>query len=217
LAQTYLGSLPSVAGEETWRNTRPPLPEGIVEETVKGGIEPRSEVNIYYSGRFTPTVESRVALQATTRVLDIMVREDLREARGGIYGAGISSTAENVPTGEYQTHISFTTEPTRVVELTDAVFAQIADLRANGPSPQNFAKVHEQLRRDHEENLQDNNAWLSWLQRYLIDQEGPPTEIARIDAVIAALTPADIQAMAAAIFPEDQHVTLVLHPQDYQP
>jgi zinc protease len=217
LAQTYLGSLPSIEGEETWRNTRPPLPAGIIEETVNGGIEPRSEVNIYFSDLFTPTVESRVALQATTRVLDIMVREDLREERGGIYGAGISSTAENFPTGEYQTQISFTTEPTRVVELTDAVFAQIADLRENGPSPENFAKVHEQLRRDHEENRQDNNAWLTWINRYLVDQEGPLTEIERIDEVIAALTPSAIQAVANAIFPEDQHVTLVLHPQGYQP
>jgi zinc protease len=217
LAQTYLGALPAREGDESWRNTRPPLPQGIVEETVNGGIEPRSEVNIYFNGQFTPTVESRVSLQAMTRVLDIMVREDLREERGGIYGAGISSTAENFPAGEYQTRISFTTEPTRVVELTDAVFAQIADLRKDGPTPENFAKVQEQLRRDHEENLQDNNAWLSWINRYVVDQEGPLADIERIEGVIDGLTPAGIQAMANAVFPEDRHVTLVLHPQDYQP
>ena len=77
----------------------PALPEGLIEETVNAGVDPRSEVQIYFNGPFTPTVESRVALQAMARVLDIMVREDLREERGGIYGAGISSTAEPSPKG----------------------------------------------------------------------------------------------------------------------
>ena len=216
LAQTYLGALPAVAGDETWRDTRQPLPEGIIDETVNAGIDPRSEVQIYFDGPFTPTIESRVALQAMTRVLDIMVREDLREKRGGIYGAGISSYAEPHPEGRYQTQISFTAEPTRVVELTDAVFAEIKDLSENGPSATNFAKVTEQLRREHEENLQSNDAWASWINRYVVDGEGPLTDIARINDVIDALTPAEIQAMAAAVLPPDRHVTLVLHPKDFK-
>ena len=216
LAQTYLGALPAVAGDETWRDTRPPLPEGIIDETVNAGIDPRSEVQIYFDGAFTPTIESRVVLQAMTRVLDIMVREDLREARGGIYGAGISSYAEPHPEGRYQTRITFTAEPTRVVELTDAVFAEIKNLSEKGPSAANFAKVTEQLRRDHEENLQSNDAWVSWINRYVVDAEGPLTDIGRMNEVIDALTPADIQAMAAAVLPADKHVTLVLHPQDFK-
>jgi zinc protease len=216
LAQTYLGALPAAAGEETWRDMRPDLPVGTIEETVNAGIDPRSEVQIHFDGPFTPTVESRVALQAMTRILDIRVREDLREERGGIYGAGITSYAEPYPAGEYQTRITFTAEPTRVVELTDAVFAEIKDLRDNGPSAANFAKAQEQLRRDQEENLQDNNAWLTWINRYAVDTEGPLADIERIDEVIATLTPADVQAMAAAVLPEDRHVMLVLHPKGFQ-
>jgi zinc protease len=216
LAQTYLGALPAAGGEETWRNVRPPHPEGVIAETVNAGIEPRSEVQIYFHGPFTPTVESRVTLQAMTRVLDIMVREDLREARGGIYGASVSSTAEPFPAGEYQTRISFTAEPTRVVELTDAVFAEIKNLRDNGPSETNFTKARAQLRSQHEENLQDNNAWLTWINRFVVDTEGPLTDIERIDEVIDAVTPAAIQALAQEVLPDARHVTLVLHPEDFQ-
>ncbi len=100
--------------------------------------------------------------------------------------------------------------------MTDAVFAEIKDLSENGPSATNFAKVTEQLRREHEENLQSNDAWVSWINRYVVDAEGPLTDIGRINDVIDALTPADIQAMAAAVLPEDRHVTLVLHPQDFK-
>jgi zinc protease len=217
LAQTYLGNLPAAAGSETWRDTRPPLPEGIIDETVNAGIDPRSEVQIYFDGPFTPTIESRAALQAMTRVLDIMVREDLREERGGIYSAGIASYAEPHPEGRYQTRITFTAEPTRVVELTDAVFAEIKDLSENGPSATNFAKVKEQLRRQQEESLQSNDAWVAWINRYVVDAEGPLSDIARITDVIDALTPQEVQTMAAAVLPEDRHVTLVLHPRDFKP
>ena len=215
LAQTYLGALPSEEGDETWRDARPPLPEGVIAETVNAGIDPRSEVQIYFDGPFSPTVESRVALQAMTRVLDIMVREDLREQRGGIYGAGVSSYAEPHPQGNYQTSINFTAEPTRVVELTDAVFAEIKDLRDNGPSEANLAKAKEQLRRQQEQDLQNNDAWVNWINRYVVDAEGPLTDIERIDEVINAVTPEDVQAMAAAVLPKDRHVTLVLHPKDF--
>jgi zinc protease len=152
-----------------------------------------------------------------TRVLDIMVREDLRETRGGIYGAGIGSSIQALPEGQYQTRIQFTAEPTRVVELTDAVFAQIKSLREDGPSEANFAKAREQLRLDHEENLQDNAAWLTWMRRYLTGAEGDLDEILRIEQALDAVTPADVQAMAAAVLPEDEHVTLILYPEDFQP
>jgi zinc protease len=146
-----------------------------------------------------------------------MVREDLREARGGIYGAGISSSVEVLPGGQYQTRIQFTAEPTRVVELTEAVFAQVQSLRDNGPSAENFAKAQEQMRLDHEENLETNSAWLTWMERYLTGVEGSLDQILRIDEMIDTITPEDVQTMAAAVLDADDHVTLILYPQDFQP
>jgi zinc protease len=186
-----------------------------VTATVNAGIDPSSQVRMYFTGPFTPTLENRVALQLMTRVLDIMVREDLRETRGGIYGAGIGSSIEALPKGQYQTRVQFTAEPTRVVELTGAVFTQIKNLRDNGPDATNFAKAHAQLRLDHEENLQNNAAWLTWMDRYLSGAEGSLDEILRIGAVIDSVTPADVQALAAAVLPEDEHVTLILYPEGF--
>jgi zinc protease len=217
LAQTYLGALPSQPEEEAWRNMRPARPEGVIQETVNAGIEPRSEVQIYFDGPFTPTVESRVALQAMARVLDIMVREDLREARGGIYGASVSASAEPLPSGEYGVQISFTAEPTRVAELTEAVFTEIQMLREDGPSEANFTKARAQLRSQHEENLQNNEAWLAWINRFTVDGEGPLSDVPRIEEEIDALTPAAIQAVAQQVLPEDRHVTLILHPEGFEP
>jgi zinc protease len=215
LAQSYIGSLPGGSRQETWIDRSPELPQGVISETVNRGKEARSVVQIVFSGPFTPTVENRVAARLVESVLDIQVREDLREARGGIYGAGVSVSIDNLPRPTYSFEIQFTAEPTRVAELVEAVYMQIADLRTNGPSADNFAKAHEQARRNHEENLKDNGAWMSWLGRYLLDQEDEVSAVLRIDDAIASATPAEVQAMAQQLFPTDRHVTLILHPEGF--
>jgi zinc protease len=217
LAATYLGTLPATEQAETWRDVGPDLPEGTVEETVNKGIDPSSSVALVYSGPFTPTVENRVALNMVRGVLDILVREDLREARGGIYGAGIGAGIEVVPEETYEVSIWFTAEPTRVNELVGAVFTQVADLRDNGPSEVNFEKVREQLLRDHEENLEDNNAWLTWMDRYLTTGEGELADILRIQEAIENVTPEQVQAMAQQVLNSDDYVRLILHPEGFEP
>ena len=102
------------------------------------------------------------------------------------------------------------------MELTEAVFTQIRDLRDNGPSATNFAKAHEALRLDHEENLQDNGAWMGWMDRYLTGVEGTLDDILRIDEVIDSVQPESVQAMAQAVLTEDEHVTLILYPEGFE-
>lgn len=217
LAQTYLGNLPTSSAAETWRNLEPPLPQGVVTETVNKGIEERSTVRLIFSGPFTPTVESRVALQMVEGIADILVREELREKRGGIYGAGVRGQVASVPEGRYQFEINFTADPKRVDELVDAALAQLADLRDNGPSADNFAKVHEQLRRGNEERLKQNGAWLTWLTRYLTTPEGDLADIPAITQAIETVTPEQVQAAAAELLRPDRYVRLVLHPEGFQP
>ena len=104
-------------------------------------------------------------------------------------------------------------EPERVEELPAAVFEQITLLREYGPSASNYARVLRQLRRDHEENLQSNAAWLQWLILYVLNQPGQLSEILRVDEVIEAITPEDIRALANELLPEDRNVVLIQHPQ----
>ncbi len=216
LAQTYIGSLPGGGRHETWVDHSPELPAGVIRETVNKGKEPRSIVQIVFSGPFTPSVESRTAGRLVESILDIQVREDLREARAGIYGAGVSVNISALPRPQYHFEIQFTAEPTRVAELVDAVFAQINDLTSNGPTADNFAKAQEQMRRNHEENLKNNDAWMAWLSRYVFDQEDDISAMLRIEDAIANATPEQVQAMAQQLFPADRHVTLILHPEGFE-
>jgi zinc protease len=214
-AQQYLGALPAAEGDETWRDVRHALPEGIIEETVYAGIEARSEVNIYFTGEFSPTLENEVALDMLVEMLEGAIVENLRGTRAGVYEAQVTSQATALPDGRYEVVIKFSAEPQRVEELKDAVFEEIALLREYGPTASNYARVLRQSRRDHEENLLDNGTWLQWINRFALEQPGLLNEIQRIDEVIEEVTPEDIQALALALLPADRHVTLILHPEDF--
>ncbi len=215
LAQSYLGTLPGGGRSETWRDLMPELPEGIIEQTLNKGQDARSVVSISFSGPFTPTLENRLAARMAQGVLDILVRQDLREARAGIYGAGVGVSIQTTPDPEFSFDIEFTAEPTRVNELVEAVFTQIDDLRDNGPSADNFAKVHEQVLRNHQENLKSNDAWATWLDRYIVENEANPETILAIADAIDNMTPERVQAMAQQLFPTDRRVELILHPEGF--
>ena len=74
-------------------------------------------------------------------MLDILIREELREERGGVYSSGVAAFANKLPEPNYLGYVSFGAEPDRVDELVEAAFAEIEDLQADGPSEENLAKA----------------------------------------------------------------------------
>jgi zinc protease len=214
-AQQYLGALPAARGGEAWRDVRPALPAGIVEETVYAGIEARSEVNIYFSGEYSSTLENEVAVDMLVEILEGAITENLRGTRAGVYEVEVTSQTAASPSGRYELAIKFSAEPQRVEELKAAVFEEIALLHEYGPTASNYARVLRQFRRDHEENMLDNGTWMAWIIRFAVEQPGLLSEILRMDEVIEEVTPEDIQALARTLLPQDRHVTLILHPKDF--
>jgi zinc protease len=217
LAQQYLGTLPADRRSESWSDRMPPLPGEPIAEALYKGIDPRSYVFVDWTTPFSPTLEGRVAARALENVVDILVREQLREEMGGIYGAGVSTFVEAIPNGELTVRIQFTAEPGRVVELVDALEQIVAQVVTEGPDAEVVERARQQLLSNHEENLQVNDAWLTWLDRYVVEGEGPATDVLLLDEAIEAVTAADLQALARQAFAEDAEIRLELFPAENAP
>lgn len=217
LLQKYLGNLPASGAAEVAVDRMPAPPQEVITDTLNKGIDPTAYVDMAWKNPLTPTVDSRVTLRAMENALDIRVREVLREDMGAIYGAGVSGSVASNPENEYDLTISFTVAPTRAVEAVNAVHDIIADLRANGPSDDVLSRAKQTLLSNQEENLENNDAWLTWLERYVVDGEGPASDALTISDAIKAVTAEDVQKMAEAMLPEDARVELILYPQDYTP
>ena len=74
LILSYLGGLPSINRQESWKDTGIRPPAGKIEKTVIRGIEPKSRVSIIFSGPMKWTREENYYLRSMAGVLDIKLR-----------------------------------------------------------------------------------------------------------------------------------------------
>jgi zinc protease len=133
------------------------------------------------------------------------------------YSPGVSTRVDLWPETRYAVGINFTDQPTRTKELLTATFAQISDLRANGPTATELATAKEQEKRSHEGELRQNSYWLNTLTNYGIDPQQDPGVALGLDARIDKVSAADLQAAARQFLKADQYVQVVLYPAAMQP
>lgn len=210
LIQRYLGNLPS--GSTLDRAGDPGIrpPAGVVERVVRKGIEPKSQTAMVFTGAAKLSRLERSVLSALGSVLELRLREELREELGGTYSVGVSASASRVPRDEYRVSISFGSDPARADTLVRAVFAQIDTLQTTGPRPADVAKVKETLIRSRETNLRQNGWWLGQLLASVRDGDPPA---APLDPLLATLTADSLRAAARAYLDRTRFVRVTLLPE----
>ncbi|MDB4949885.1 MAG: peptidase domain protein [Gemmatimonadetes bacterium] len=166
LVERYLASLPATGAHETWRDRGVRPPTGVVRRTVRRGLEPKARTELVFTGGMEFSRASGVALRALSDVLEIRLRERLREDLGGTYGVGVGASSQRDPAPMYRVSIDFGADPGRLDELTRVVFQQIELLKRDGPTPQELDKVREEMRREKEISLRDNGWWTMQLVSY---------------------------------------------------
>ena len=102
LVETYLASLPATDREETWRDVGVERPSEPVEIVVERGIEPKATVWLVLHGDAPWSREEEHTLATLGRVLQIRLREVLREELGAVYGASVETELLLAPPGSLQ-------------------------------------------------------------------------------------------------------------------
>jgi zinc protease len=212
LVRQWLGALPSRGRVERPRDIIVSPPQGVVTRTVVRGVEPKSLTRLVFSGPFVFDRRSRYVLGALADLLEIKLRESLREELGGTYGAGVGSSASREPRQEYRVSVEFGSAPERADELVAAVFAVIDTLQTAGPAQKDVAKVTEAHRRDRETALKQNGYWLGQLSTY--DRLGwDPKLILTGAQLIDSLTPQMLRDAARRYLRRDNYVRVTLMPE----
>ncbi len=212
LLETYLGGLPSNGQKETWKDPNIIKKEGMVNSRIKMGKTQKDLVGIYFHGQTPWTEESSYIFNSMIKVLDIQLREALREDKGGVYGVGVNGAFAERPKNAYGINIQFNTEPARVNELIKSVYDNIDSLKQNGTTEEKIKKVKETQRREREMSLKENNFWLNAIQYY--DEYGK--DINTLDDYykkIDGLTAQKIKEAFNKYFDMDNHIEVVLEPE----
>ena len=212
LVERYLGSLPSLHRQETWKDTGPHPPRGVVTKAVDKGIEPKSRNAIVFTGSFQYDQEHRIAIRAMSEILQNRLREVLREDLGGTYSVGVSPTYDKVPKQEYAISIEFGSAPERSEALTKTVFEQIELLKTNGPTAQQLADVKETFLRDFEQSTKNNGYMLNQISLRYEYGEDMATFMA-IPDLYRKLTPAAVQDAAKTYLDINNYVRVTLLPE----
>jgi zinc protease len=209
----YVGSLPS-----TGRATAEAKDVGIrfpgtqVREKVEMGREPRSSVVIsFFAEPTSDPVEVENNSEATT-VLDIALRDALREELSQTYTVSVSRGGPDLPQrGGGHMAVSFGAAPENVASMTERVLAEIRKLQQDGPSADLTNRAKESARRSFETSLQQNGYWLGRLQGVHTFGRDPKeilTRPSRIDAV----TPKTLQDVFRKSFPLERYTVVTLVP-----
>ena len=213
LVETYLGSLPSINRNENWKNLEINPPVGVISKEVKKGIAPKSMVNITFTGPYKWGYQNNYDLQSMKDVLDIKLRENIREEKGGTYGVWVQATGQKYPDQEYNISLTFGCSPKRVNELVKAVFQTIDSLKNIPVGDIYLTKVKETQRRQKEVELKENNYWLNTIYRYNF-YNMDFSEFNKEDERINNFSKEDIMKTAKKYFNMKNYVKVVLYPKN---
>ena len=211
LIARWIGTLPS--GEPgTWRDVERTVPDGAAADSVRAGIEPKARLRLRVHGDFESTPDSRHRLRALGKALSILLREELREERGGTYSVGARTSDTFDPRNTYAITIDFQCDPERVDELRKAMWQVLEQVKARPVDPSVTQRVAEQERRSWETEVLKNNYWLNGVIGNRMRGEDP-TELARYRELWERVDPAYVHDAAQEFLDLDHYVMLTLWPE----
>jgi len=182
---------------------------------VYRGVEPKGQTQITFTGDFADDRVERHALRSLAEVLELRLRDRLREDLGGTYRVGVRQSSSREER-RYALSIAFGADPERLADLSAVVFEEIARLKALGPSDLEVTKVRESQRRGRETSLRNNGYWARQLiaaAQYGVE----PRDILAYESLIEALDVAAVRAAAARYLPADNYVQVTLYPESRPP
>lgn len=209
----YLASLPGEFREEkpVFRNDDPK--KGQVKVNVRKGLEDKATVQILMHGDTKWDHKFSYPLRAAVDILNIRLREVLREAEGGVYGVRASGNLTRVPKGTFSTSISFGCSPANADRLISLALDEVKKLQTEPASEVNIEKVKEIHRRGFETGSKQNSFWISNLL-FRFTNNLNADEILDFPSKPGNLKAKDIMDAAKKYFDSTNIMIAQLHPEN---
>jgi zinc protease len=201
LMEKYLGGLPKVTREESWADNNVRPPEGTVTREIKHDMKvPKGTVYITYTGTFDyDDFQARLNLSALCDILDVRYVETIREEESGTYGAAVFENMGKYPYENYSVTIYFDCDPANTGKLKGIVYKEIEKLKTEGPSEKDLHGVIENKLKVHQENLRQNQYWLSLIKSKDFNQTNLD-EYKEYEEYVNSMTQSSLKAAAQQFF-----------------
>jgi len=212
LLQTYVGSLPSNAMKESWRDMGLRSISGPVDWKILHGTDPKSMMLISTE---VPTDWSRDeghVLWSLGNIIERRLIDKLREELGAVYYVQVNAGIEEVPYAHASIDLQIPCSPDNVEKLMAAVNEDIRKIQKGGLTPQDVQKEVESQRRRFEKDAQDNVAWTWKLEKIYKDGESM-TRLTDPEELVRLVTADNLQRSANKYLDTEKWVRFTLYPQ----
>ncbi|MEX2445410.1 MAG: insulinase family protein [Alkalispirochaeta sp.] len=213
LVERYLAAIPaSDTARETVPEDRYPRPEGIAADTMYAGSEPVAQLLMVLHGPYQWSQEENHRFNSMTSVLNMRLREEIREALGGAYSVGAGGWRWRVPHPWSYVQIGFGLDPERVPELRERTLDIVRELATEAPAQDYVERVQAQQRDEYRQGLKENGYWLSVLE-FSIQHGRDLASILEYPELVESLTLEAIQESARRYLNPDRRIELLLLPE----
>lgn len=197
LIATYLGGLPSIRREESFKDNHVDVRKGEYKNIFSRKQEtPKATNFVYYTGTCDYDLKNIVLMDMLGQVLDLIYTEKVREDEGGTYSINTGGILVKYPTPKADFQIVFVTAPDKRERMMEIVFAELDNLVKNGPKQVDVDKTKEFMLKKHAEDLKENSYWLNVLnEKVYTGLDGQ----AGYEEAVSSVTPEDIRQFAAGL------------------
>lgn len=198
LAARYIGTLPGSAGREGFVDTQPLPPRSIQEFTVEAGSDPQGRVDLYFTNPLEPTLHDRMTARVLALIVNARLRDRIREELSATYAVFTGIDLQRDPDPFAESFVRSTGDPNDLDRISDEVMADLADLRKNGPTEEQFTTALGQLRT--QLDLINNQTLAGALINSFLYPDEPAIELALRYQVVEEITADDVQALAKIVY-----------------
>jgi zinc protease len=213
MLSTYIGGLPSI-GKATsrFKDVGITFPAKSERATVEKGKEPKSSTVLSFYAEPPIEEHEQTRVEAATDVLEIALRDILREELGETYTVSVRLAQLPPQRGGGHIEVAFTASPDNVDKMVARVQQEVARLQKEGPSQDLTTRAKESARLEYETAMKQNSFWLGRLQSAKLLERDPLLILSRPQR-IDAVTPAILHEMFKKYFPADRSTVVTLKPE----
>ncbi|MFT4061255.1 MAG: insulinase family protein [Edaphocola sp.] len=215
LLEKYIAGLPTKGTAPTFKDNGLRPITGNNTFTFKKGEEQKSMVLELFNGEMPFSENAALQTNMVGEILSIKVIEQVREKMGAIYGGGFNGSLEQYPYSRYTVEGYFPCGPENVQPIIKEVNAEIADIKANGPSQKDLDKVKLAILEKRKEAIKTNKYWNGKLEQLLFWNHSKENFL-NAEANVNKVTVADIKATANKLFAGNSF-TAILDPEVVKP
>ncbi|HHH19178.1 MAG TPA: insulinase family protein [Campylobacterales bacterium] len=199
---TYLANLPTQKRDEHYIDRDIPYLTGKQSFVRHYNNENIAHIGLTFKSHVPYSLEHKLTLDAMQTVLNIRLRELIREEKSAVYGIRVTADISRFEKNKSNATVSFSCDPQRRQEIIDAVFQEINKMKKEPVTAEELKVYQEKFLVQHETSLRQNSYWVTKIINSYIHNT-PLNQLFELPKLVKNVSAKEVQSMTQKIFGND--------------